>query len=224
VVTTSGLFNRLKRVEVSGLSENDRLSLHALDLRSEDIGSLLPLWAGVGSHEQWKTTVAKVLREGKRFWRPFGIPFTPRQGTTLPQEWQAVHLPWNVLVGEGLVQAGFRTEAADLVLRLMQAIILNLKEQHAFASAYDGKTGLGQGEHNSLPGMAPLGLFLKVLGVEFRGGNRVQISGKNPYPWAVTVKYRGLAVTRHADHTEIVFPDGQSLKLDDPTDGLVAVE
>jgi len=101
---------------------------------------------------------------------------------------------------------------------------LNLREQRAFAHTYHAETGAGSGERNSVQGLAPLGLFLEVLGVEIRSPVCVLLSGKNPFPWPVTVKYRGLTVTRQSDRTEIVFPDGSSHSLNDPIEAVVSVE
>jgi hypothetical protein len=50
------------------------------------------------------------------------------------------------------------------------------------------------------------------------------LTGKNPFPWPVTVKYRGLTVTRQAEQTVVAFPDGQTLTLDDPTDAVVSID
>ncbi len=86
------------------------------------------------------------------------------------------------------------------------------------------ETGAGIGERNPLQGLAPLGLFLDVLGVEIQSPKRVTLSGKNPFPWPVTVKYRGLTVTRQAEQTVIVFPDGQTLTLNDPTEAVVSAD
>jgi hypothetical protein len=106
----------------------------------------------------------------------------------------------------------------------MSAVIQNLKQQHAFARSYHAESGAGIGERNSVQGLAPLGLFLGTLGVRIESPQRVVLSGKNPFPWSITVKYRGLTISRHADQTLVVFPDGQTVTLDDPTDAVVSTE
>jgi hypothetical protein len=50
------------------------------------------------------------------------------------------------------------------------------------------------------------------------------LTGKNPFPWPVTVKYRGLTITRNLNQTVIVFPDAQSITLEDPTNAVVSVD
>ena len=135
-----------------------------------------------------------------------------------------VHMPWNLLIGKGLLGYGLRKEAAQLTARLMSAVIQNLKQQHAFAYSYQAATGAGLGERNSVQGLAPLGLFLDVLGLQIMTPWRVILNEKNPFPWPVTVKYRGLAVTRQADQTVVVFPDGRMITLVDPTNAVVSAE
>jgi hypothetical protein len=96
-----------------------------------------------------------------------------------------------------------QTDAALLTARLMSAVIQNLKKQHAFFRAYHAETGEGLGERNTLQGLAPLGLFLETLGIIIQSPTRLTLSGKNPFPWPVTVKYRGLTVTRQAEQTVV---------------------
>ncbi len=73
-----------------------------------------------------------------------------------------------------------------------------------------------------LAGLAPVGLFLKVLGVELMAGGRVRLEGKNPFPWPVTVRYRGLTVRREADETQVTFPDGKTVTVNQTEACIVA--
>ncbi|HEY6073170.1 MAG TPA: hypothetical protein VIV15_07205, partial [Anaerolineales bacterium] len=68
--------------------------------------------------------------------------------------------------------------------------------------------GSGIGERNSLSGFAPVGLFLGCLGVTLLAPDRVRLEGFNPFPWPVTLKYRGLTVQRGLDSTTVTFPNG----------------
>ena len=231
VATSRWLYTRLDAVEISGVEPRDQVSVQIMDFAGEDVSLLLPLWAGIPSPPRLQAFISRTLLSAERFWKPFGLPACP-SGISKPRPTaadramdstcQAVHLPWNTLIGQGLLAYGMRTEAAQLVARLMSAVIQNLKKQHAFFRAYHAGTGLGIGERNPLQGLAPLGLFLETLGVVIQSPTRLTLAGKNPFPWPVTVKYRGLTVTRQAEQTVIVFPDGQTLTLDDPTDAVVS--
>ncbi len=217
VATTHMVYTGVAEVEAAGLEKRDRVSVYVMDFSAEDVTLFLPLWASIPNARRAQNIVNRTLLAADRFGGPFGIP------ESVPA-CPAVHLPWNALIGEGLLGYGLRAEAAQLTARLMSAVIQNLKQQHAFARAYHAESGAGIGERNPVQGLAPLGLFLGTLGVRIESPRRVVLSGKNPFPWSVTVKYRGLTVTRHADQTLVVFPDGQTVTLDDPTDAVVSAE
>ncbi len=183
-----------------------------------------------------KALLSESLLASGRFGDPYGIPACPEPVFTsarkpaeevlqeMDRAGRAVHLMWNSLIGAGLLEYGKREEASQLCWRLMWAVIQALKKGHAFSAAYHSVTGEAIGERNSLRGLAPLGLFLDVLGVRIESPRRVVLSGKNPYPWPVTVKYRGLTVTRQADRTVVFFPDGQTHTLTDPTHAVVSLD
>jgi hypothetical protein len=233
VATSRNLYTRLDEVEITGVEKRDHVSLQIMDFSGEDITLFLPLWAEIPDLPRASAITDQTLLAVERFGRPFGcpacafIPSAARQGMPDPEmdsTCRAVHLPWNALIGEGLLNCGLREEAATLTTRLMAAVIQNLKKQHAFFRAYHCETGAGIGERNHLQGLAPLGLFLKALGVEIHSPSRLTLAGKNPFPWPVTVKYRGLTVTRQADQSVIVFPDGRTVTLNDPTEAVVSAD
>ena len=233
VATSRQVYTRLEQVEISGLEPRDQVSVQVMDFSGEDISLFLPLWAGIPALPRLQALTSRTLFAAERFWKPFGIPTCP-SGTSktrptaadrsMDSTCQAVHLPWNALIGQGLLAYGLQADAARLTARLMSAVIQNLKKQHAFFRAYHAETGVGIGERNPLQGLAPLGLFLETLGVTIQSPTRLTLAGKNPFPWPVTVKYRGLTVTRQAEQTVVVFPDGQTLTLDDPTDAVVSAD
>ncbi len=232
VATTRMVYTSVAEIEVAGLEKRDRVSVSVMDFSAEDVTLFLPLWAGIPDSRRLLNMVNQTLLAAGRFGRPFGVPAcevvpVPARGAASQNResapfCQSINLPWNVLIGEGLLGYGLRAEAAQLITRLMAAVIQNLKQQHAFARAYHAESGAGIGERNPVQGLAPLGLFLGALGVRIESPKKVILSGKNPFPWPVTVKYRGLTITRHADRTVVVFPDGQTVTLDDPTDAVVS--
>jgi hypothetical protein len=97
----------------------------------------------------------------------------------------------------------------------MGAVIKNLKEKHSFFKRYHAETGAGIGERNALTGLAPLGLFLQTLGVTILSPAKVRLEGRNPFPWPVSLRYRGLTVTRGMESTEIRFASGKSVTVTD---------
>lgn len=220
VTTTRGLFTKISSVRVSGLERRDSVMISVMDFSREDISLFLPLWAGIPSMDQAQAMITGVLFSEDRFGRPYGIPFAPSQ----EQSQEDVYIPWNAMIGEGLLRYGYRQEAALLTSRLMAAVNQNLKNHHGFYKSYHAGTGAGMGDRNALQGIAPLGLFMKTLGVEILSAKKVVLSGRNPFPWPVTVKYRGLTVIRRLGMTDVVFPDGQSVTHDDSSDVEITVE
>jgi len=225
VATSRKVYTNIGQFEFDGLNRHDRINLQTVDLTITDHTLLLPLWAGVPSEHEAHTMLYRSILDAGNFDHPFGMPALPQ---VFAQEADpvclGVHLPWNQLIGEGLLAYGYRREAARLVAHMMSAVIQNLKKSQAFYSNYHAETGAGLGERNALHGLAPVGFFLQTLGVEIHSPNRVKICGENPFPWPVTVKYRGLTVTRQMDQTEVIFPNGQSVTRKDPTDAVVSCE
>jgi hypothetical protein len=248
VATTRLVYTSVDEIVVNGLEKRDRVSVSVMDFSTEDVTLFMPLWAGIPNADRAIDLVKGHILAADRFGGRFGIPVceaipvrareaansVPRKSATSPPHKPApacttVHLPWNALIGEGLLKYGLRQEAAILTTRLMAAVIQNLKQEHAFAHAYHSASGAAIGERNPVQGLAPLDLFLGTLGIRIESipgtpatRHRVVLSGKNPFPWPVTVKYRGLTITRHADETVVIFPDGQTVKLDDPTDAVIS--
>ncbi|HJW89129.1 MAG TPA: hypothetical protein VJ436_00665 [Anaerolineales bacterium] len=223
--TSERAYAAVDYLEVQGLDHADVVSLHVASLSAQDYTLLLPLWAGIPSEERAHTLVTQTITNPRRYWRTYGLPACP--GTPSDKtaaSCQSIDFNWVSLVGEGLLAYGFRTQAAELLSRLMKAAVQTLKSEGCFRRYYHAETGFGQGERDALGGLPPLGLFLEILGVQLLTPFRVALAGTNPFPWPVTVKYRGLTVLRQKETTLVMFPDGQSVSFDDPAPGVVALE
>lgn len=227
---TQNTFLAIKRIDVLGMGDNDRIRVASADYTQEDCSLLLPLWSGALGEEHTAVLVRETLLP--RYLLPYGIPLCPQNleriepdgsQTDDPQTASQanpaavnVHLPWNHLIGEGLLRQGCRAEAAELVTRLMNAVALALKSNRAFRQTYNAYTGQASGERGHLHGLAPLGLFLQTLGIQKLDAREILIDGFNPFSSIVIVKYRKMTITCHPDHTDIVFPGGQSITVDQP--------
>ncbi len=215
--TSPVVFQELTEIEFEGVEAGDRVLVEIPNLQTEELTLLLPLWAAVPENETARALIRETLTDPKDYWRPFGIPGRPGQDAEAGNALSAaISLPWNELLGTGLLRFGFRGLAADLVARLMRAIIGTLKREGAFRNQYHAETGQGLGERNSLSGLPPLGLFLDTLGIRLISPWKVGLEGGNPYPWPVEVKYRGLTVKRGKKETQVIFPDEQSVTVTDP--------
>ena len=221
VYTTQKVYPRLAKIAVKDLGEEDTLTISTPDFTTEDHTLFTPLWAGVPDEGHAQIMIGRALLDSKRFHRPFGVPACPSLSIVSAQASpeaetvsQAVHLPWNMLICEGLLRYGFRSDAARLFVHNMSAIIQNLKANRAFSARYHAEKGVGQGERNALSGLASVGLFMKVLGVEIVSARRVKLEGSNPFPWDVTIGYKGMKVIRGINKTEVIFASGKSVTVE----------
>ncbi len=224
VATSQQVHEKIGRVLIKGIDRNDKAIVRRLDYSSEDHTLLLPLWAGVPDVQQARVMISRTILNAERFDRPFGIPACPK----VPKEeadpvCSSVYLPWNLLICEGMLAYGFRQEAARLVAHLMTGVIKNLKQKRSFYQRYHADTGQGLGERNALGGLAPVGLFLQILGVQVLSSTRVRLEGNNPFPWPVTIEHKGLIVVRELDHTDVKFPNGKQARIDDPAPCIVSL-
>jgi hypothetical protein len=226
VFTTQKIYSKLGKISVRGLHDEDMVIISTLDFTTEDHSLFMPLWAGIPDEQHAQTMIGRALLDASRFYRPFGVPACAAFPLHQPEAEavsQAVHLPWNLYIGEGLLKYGFRSDAARLVAHIMTGIVQNLKQNRAFYARYHAENGIGMGERNSLNGLAPVDLFLRVLGVEILSGRRVKLEDKNPFPWDVTINYRGLKVIRGQEKTEVIFANGKSITVTEPEPVIVSL-
>ncbi len=238
--TTQKVFRSLERIEVDQIGEKDRLVVTTLAARFEDLSLLLPLWATMLDAQQAAYLIENTLVNPQKYWQTFGLPNYPvhmpgtadRAGFVAatggePSTWInpcEVSLPWNVMIGEGLLTYGYRKEAADLMERLMNGLSLNLEREKVIRRTINASDGCGHGERYALLGLAPLNFFLQTLGVNLISPWRVGLIGYNPFSFPVRVGYRGLQVLRLAEKTVVTFPDEQVVEVVDPAPCIVASE
>jgi hypothetical protein len=222
VATSQKIFKRVGRVSVTGLEKTDKINVKIVDTTGEDITLGLPLWAGALEKQRAYALVGRNIMTAERFDRPFGMPSLP---LTLNKESESVslsvNLPWNMLIAEGLLAYGFRAEATRLTAHLMNAVIQNLKQNRAFFQRYHAEKGTGIGERNSLAGLAPVGLFMQALGVTIYSAEKIKLEGKNLFPFAVTIKYKGLTIVRSSEQTTVTFSNGESVIVKEETPCIV---
>jgi hypothetical protein len=218
VAVSKKIYGRLGRVNVRGLDEKDKVIIKTVDTSGEDLTLALPLWAGIPDEQHAQVLLGRSLLDAERFNRPYGYPAIPipPDPETDPVS-MSVHLPWNVLIGEGLLAYGHRKEAARLMARMMNAVLLNLKQNRSFFQRYHAEKGSGIGERNALQGLAPVGFFLQTLGITIYSPTRIRLEGSNLYPWPVIVSYKGLTISRGLDATTVTFPNGKQVEIVEST-------
>jgi hypothetical protein len=222
--TSKKTYTKIGKISVDKIGAEDKVTVRAIDLSVEDQTQLLPLWAEMPNETQTETLVTRTLLNTEKFDRPFGLPACPVPPSKAAEaNCLSVHLPWNQLIIEGLLAYGYQNEATRLFIHLMNGIVQNLQQNNAFYERYNAEVGTGIGERNALAGLTPLGLFLEILGVRILSATRVRLSGKNPFPWTVTVRYRGLEIKREMSKTIVRFPKGKQVEVTDETPCIVSL-
>jgi hypothetical protein len=224
-ITSDANYVALEYIEIHGVGKDDQIKVHTAGINLQDLTNLFPLWAGIPEKDRAGRMIARTLKNPGRFWQRFGLTSCITNGRRSESDiCQRSNLFWCLLIGEGLLAYGQRTDAAELVSRLMEGIIQSLKKESCFRQQYDAVTGQGFGEGNAVTGLAPLGLFLNTLGIHLISPIKVRVEGYNPFPWPVTIKYRGMTVLRGKEKTQVIFPDGQTFTSQSHEPQLIALE
>ena len=198
------VYYRLDYLTVENLAVDLHLTIYCPHTIREDITTLLPLWGKDLGLQKADALINKTLTNQEKFWSTYGI-------RTIPDvDYSAIQLPWNTLLGKSLLAYDKRSLAADLFSKLMEAILINLDDSGCFFSSYDARTGKGRGIQNSLEGLIPVGFFLQVLGIQIINKREIEVEGDHPFPWPVTLRYRGMVIYRDQEQTRIDFPGEKS--------------
>ncbi len=212
--TSDKLYSQLDRVEVRGLTEEHEVTVSTVDYTRQDQTLLLPLWAGMPDPARAEALVRRTLLDPSRYWRENGLPNCSASDPAYRPDNRGgsggVWMMWNTMLGEGLVDYGYRAEAAELIARLMRGMLYCLKEEKAFREAYNPDQLEGLGDRDYLWGVAPVALFMHALGVRIVSPRKVYLSGRNHFPWPVTIRHKGLTIVRAHDSTNVTFPSGRS--------------
>ena len=194
---------------MTGLAQDDLFTARTMDTARQDVTTLMPLWAGIPAMRRAERLVKNEILAEKKFGRTYGLPACSSREQVEDHGDCLVHPLWNWLIGEGLLGYGFRMESAKLFSRVMKAIALSLKKDNAFYSSYHSDTGEPSGDRDRLSGLAPLGWFMDLLGVHILSQFQLLVRAGSPFPWPVTLHFRGLTVVVREKSVLVTFPDGQ---------------
>lgn len=212
--TGGTLWQLVERVHVTGMNGAiTHLEVTAPDLGRQDQTLLLPLWAGMVGEAQVAPLVKRTVTDPRRYWRRYGMPNCSALDLAYQADNRAgsggVWLMWNTMIGEGLLRYGYRQETADLITRLMTAMLHTLKTENCFREAYNADKLEGLGDRDYLWGVVPCHLFLQTVGIRIASESKVYLDGYNPFPWTVTVTHKGVVVKRPSGpnaKAEVIFP------------------
>jgi hypothetical protein len=225
-VTSEKIYAEIKRVEVQGFGNQFETEVWIGDYSRWDLTSLMPLWAGIPNEKEAGKLIRLALTSPDHFWREYGLPrcsaIDPAYQEALKDECCGVSVFWNTLIGEALVEYGYLEQAAELMSRLMRSVVGSLREAKGFRQMYSPDQVLGFGERDHLAGIAPLHLLLQIIGLRLFTPHRLEVRGRNPFPWPVTVRWKGLEVRREGIQVQVQFPNGHVEVID--VDGTMLIE
>lgn len=204
VYTTHHDFTHITKLTIEGLVENNTLTIQSVNYQQSDISLYTPLWAGANIPQPDKTRMISSLK--KEYMQTHGFPVAPENAPYIP-------IYWVNLIGEGLINSGENHLAVDLVSRIMDSMAQNLQKYGALFEKINAYNGSPLGEKYKLNALAPVGLFLKTLGIEKLTTTSIILNGNNPYPWPVTIKFRNLSLTIHHQDATIAFSNGQVVNV-----------
>jgi hypothetical protein len=132
----TGFFYNLARDTGTFTTKNN------ISMKRKEIIGFLPLWAGIASKDQAEL-LRKELTNPASFWRRFGVPTLAANDSyfdpyvTKCCQWNgAVWLLWDYMVMRGLLDYGYRADAAELVKRNLKAVIFQLRNNHRFWESF----------------------------------------------------------------------------------------
>ena len=202
---TADTFAIIEKIVVRGLSSEAKTELRIADYSRPDHTGLLPLWAGVPERMRADQLIKQNLKNERRYRREFGIPGWPADG--LAYRNASVQIRPNIMIGEGLVDQGYLKEAVDLMTRLMRACTHSLHQDRAFREFYHPDQPGRGGTLSHSAGVAPLSLFLDILGVRLISPRKIALRGHNPFPWPIRLSHRGIEIEWNVDSALVRFPD-----------------
>jgi Mannosylglycerate hydrolase MGH1-like glycoside hydrolase domain len=215
-ITSEYVYSSIEHIEISGLPEDTEIIIRSVDLTVLDQTLLLPLWAGIPTNDQASILANLTILNKKKFLCQYGLRSIVGElsDDESKNEDLPMYFPWISLILEGLVSYGMQKQAAEVFTRLMNAVQVPLNQEFNFYHAYQSESGKPTGAANTLTGLLPVGLFLKILGIQIISPAKVMIRCGSPFPWPVTIKYRGLTVVQQEKKALIIFSDGQGITVE----------
>jgi len=219
------VFKSIESIEIQGVQADDEITVFTINYHFSDLTSFLPLWAGIPSAEQAQAMIEKSLLNPDKYFRSFGFPlFIEPNSSKNNLQRQNINLIWTQLISEGMLRYGYQKEVAQLFDHFMPAIVQSLKTERVFREHYAANSGKGIGEINLLSGVAPISLFLDTIGIRIFSSNKIGLHGFNPFSWPVTVKYRGINIYKQMDKSTVIFPNGETMTVEDIAPKILSLE
>lgn len=214
--TSNQVYTMVDRIRFEGLSRVYRANVYTTDLTRLDINAMMPLW-WPDLPEDRAAALVKLVMDPQHFLRPGGLTIVSAQDDSFdPSSARGgggTWAYWTTVIGEGLLAHGYVQEAQEITERLLKTQTEVLKKQNRFSEFYHSDEPVGLGESGFVSGIAPLHLFMRLIGVRVLNSGQVWTGGAFGWSSPVTVKQHGVTIRRAAAGTEVIFPSRHTVHL-----------
>ena len=212
VYTTAKPLSHVRRIKIEGLSRVYKVYATTIDSSRLDINALMPLICP-GLPRERAAALVKLALDESHFLRPRGLTMVSAQDRNFdPSNARGgggVWMYWLSLIGEGMVEAGYRAEATALLQRALDGLARVLSREGKLSQFYHADEAKGSGEDHHIGGIVPLSLLSEVLGATIVAPDRVWAGGDFTWGDAFTIEQHGVGLRRNAEETRIAFPSGK---------------
>ena len=216
IYTTQVALSAVDSIEIKGLSRVFKVYASTIDSSRLDINHLLPLWSGEISEERAGKLAALALDE-RHFLRENGITMVSAMDRNFDPSnalgGGGIWMYWMALIGDGLLKAGYRQEATDLVKRALTSLSRILEREGHLSQFYHADEIQGFGERHHVGGILPLSLLSDVIGIRIDSPSKVQVGGAFTWGQEIQIQQHGVTVVRSAGGIQIDFPSGHRQSL-----------
>jgi len=193
------IYTRLDYIFIQGADEVNTNVLSPGSIQ-EDISLLFPLFGKIPDGNMAEILIRETITNPDKYWSPYGIRSFPGSGK------EAIHLPWNHLILQGLLNYGYKTIAADLFSRIMTAVESSFRTTGKLPGRLDPITGKSLDPQLTAEGLIPIRLILQIAGIQISTQQGLIIKDAYPFSFPLRLKYRGTEIVRDAEKTLISIP------------------
>lgn len=217
VYTIPKMLKQITSIKISNLPKLGKVTIKKVNHQQTDHNSYLPIYSGILSKEDVSRMIDQNLNSDANSLKKNGIPALLKPLRSFDSNLKSIYLQQNHMIIEGLYASGFRKEATEIFVRIMNAVSKRFKKEKSFSRFYHAEKDSSSGEPNIISGLPSISLFLQLLGMKIFSPWKIEFHGFNPFPWDVEIKYRGLQIKSFHDHIRIKFPNGKEKMIYDPT-------
>ncbi len=197
---TDSVYDHLEDIQILGLHADEPWTIQTLHFHYKDISMLFPLLKKETAKNKKRASAKHSIFE--KGCNTFGFPTLLDSEKTI-QTHCIASIPWNTLLIEKMLDHGELSSAVCLFEKIMAAASLQLSKESCVSSYYDCHSGAGFGKKNTIPGLIPVSLFLRLAGIQKITQEEIIITHFNPFKDRFTVQYKGIKLTLLPDLVEV---------------------